>query len=407
MARLTAQGLMQRCQSRGVATLFGAILSIVPAGTRSSAAPPEISVRVVGNAEVIYDWKRDRCDETDTPDAPPRAFRDYSGTVHLLAVQHTLRQFTGPSLDNVSHRCDVIRQSANDDRPSMYSDRQWLASPYTLDGRQILALVHNEFNGHLRPGLCPSRVYSRCWENSLTLVTSTDGGQTYTQPAAPANLVAALPYRYQGDVGFPIGYFQPSNIVELDGYYYALFRSAHYLSQEGGICLIRTKLLSDASSWRGWDGRDFTVAFADPYTSQIDDPRRHLCVTLKTALPWNMGGMIRDPTSGAFVLVTKGLVGGGQLPRGTTIGIWAAASYNLVDWSRPVLVLADPSGATSYGNPRESDQDPSLLDPTSKSRNFDVIGNKPYVYFVRSNPDRRPYDRRLMRVPVQISIAPQ
>jgi hypothetical protein len=361
----------------------------------------------VGDAEVIFDWKRDRCDHTDTPDAPARAFRDYSGTVHLLAVQHTLRQFTGPSLDSVRHRCGVIHESANDDRPSMYSDRQWLAAPYTLDGRQIFALVHNEFNGHLRPELCPSQVYSRCWENSLTLAISTDGGQTYAQSVPPTNLVAALPYRYRGDVGFPIGYFQPSNIVELGGYYYALFRSAHYLSQEAGICLIRTKLLSNASSWRAWDGKEFTVAFVNPYTSQIEDPRRHLCTTLKTTLPWNMGGVIRDPKSGAFVLATKGLVGDSQLLHGRTIGIWAAASYDLLDWSRPVLVLADPSGATSYGDPRESDQDPSLLDPTSKSRDFDVIGNKPFVYFVRSNPDKRPYDRQLMRVPVQISIAPQ
>ena len=91
--------------------------------------------------------------------------------------------------------------------------------------------------------------------------------------------------------------------------------------------------------------------------------------------------MIRDPKSGAFVLVTKGLIGGSQAPNGRVIEFAAAASYDLINWSSAVLVLADPSGATNYGNPRESDQDPSLLDPTSGSRNFDVIlGGTPYVY---------------------------
>jgi hypothetical protein len=67
-------------------------------------------------------------------------------------------------------------------------------------------------------------------------------------------------------------------------------------------------------------------------------------------------------------------------------------------------IWADPSGGKNEGDPRATDRDPSLLDPTSDSRNFDTIGSRPYVYFVPMNPDNRPYDRRLMRVPIRITV---
>lgn len=385
----------------GLSTFALLCLGVLGAATASAGPAPSLGIEVAGQPETIYEWTRNRCDPRETVDAPPRAFRDSSGTVHLYASHDTLRQFLGRSLDDVRYDCRAIRRSTQDDRPEMYADHQWLAAPYTVDGRVIYALVHNEFQGNLRPALCPSRQYIRCWFNALTLMISRNGGQSYEQPAPPAHLVAALPYRYVGDIGFPVGYFQPSNIVELSGYYYALIRATRYLDQPNGVCVMRTMDLADPASWRAWNGSDFSVRFIDPYTAKIDDPRQHLCSPVKGDLA-TMGGMARDKASGAFVLITKGAVGRPQ--QDPVLGIWARTSYDLVDWSNPVLVWADPSGGKNEGDPRATDRDPSLLDPTSDSRNFDTIGSRPYVYFVRMNPDNRPYDRRLMRVPIRITV---
>jgi hypothetical protein len=362
----------------------------------------DLQIEVSGAAQTIFDWQRDRCEPTETPDAPPRAFKDADGLVHFYAAQDTLREFVGSDLDKVAHRCTVIMQSSLDDRPEAYADHQWLAAPFTSDGLHVFALIHDEYDGYLRPLLCPSRIYSRCWMNAITYGYSDNEGRSFTRPKAPSNVVAVLPYKYEGEIGFPVGYFQPSNIVELEGFYYVLFKATQYQRQADGICLMRTKTLNDSASWRTWDGQGFNVQFIDPYTNNVTDPERHLCKPLATTLGV-MGGLAYDPKSSAFVLVTKG----GAISRSTgqnLLGIVAAASLDLIHWTQPALVWADPSGAVSDGDPRATDHDPSLLDPSSTSRTFDTLGGNPYIYFVRDNPAARPYDRRLLRVPVSITV---
>jgi hypothetical protein len=368
-----------------------------------AAEVPTLSVDVTGQPETIYDWNRDRCSAKETVDAPPRAFRDSRGSVHLFASHDTLRQFLGSSLDSVRYDCRILRKSDLENPPERYADHQWLAAPFTLDGKVIYGLVHNEFNGHTRPDLCPSRNYGRCWANSITLITSKDGGETYEERTPPAHLVAALPYEYVGDIGFPIGYFQPSNIVALDGYYYVLIRATQYRDQANGICLMRTRDLGDPSSWRAWNGFDFSVRFVNPYLEKVQDAKEHVCTPLKAEFG-NMGGLAREPVSGAFVAVTTGAINAGQA--NAVYGIVAAATYDFIHWSKPVLLWADPTGPNRLGDPRASDRDPSLLDPASDSWNFDTIASRPYVYFVRMNVDNGPYDRRLLRTPIRISIAP-
>jgi len=367
------------------------------------AVPPSLTIEIMGDADTVYDWKRDRCELKETVDAPPRAFRDSHGTVHLFASHDTLRQFVGTSLDNVRYDCRILHKSDLRDAPQYYADHQWLVAPYTLNGEHIVGLVHNEFNGHTRPALCPSRNYSRCWANSLTLITSEDGGYTYQERTPPGNLVAALPYQYVGDIGFPVGYFQPSNIVAFDGYFYAFIRAMRYRDQENGICVMRTNQLDDPTSWRAWNGSSFSVRFVNPYVEKPESVREHVCRPLNTGFG-NMGGLARDPVTGAFVLVATGAVGGGTPD--AVFGIVAAASYDLINWSTPVLVWADPVAPERLGDPRASDRDPSLLDPTSNAWNFDTIGARPYVYFIRMNVDNGPYDRQLLRIPIRITISP-
>jgi hypothetical protein len=364
--------------------------------------PPRLAINVASPFEVVSDLKADRCEPSDTVDAPPRAFRDANSQVHLIASHDIWREFTGTSLDTVKYNCRVRYSSAGSNDPAMLSDYQWLASPYTIDGQHIDAIVHNEYHPDLQSDLCPSHKYIICWLNTLTYIRSEDGGQTYRQPSPPTNFVAGLPYPYRPEIGFPIGYFQPSNIVELAGFYYVLFTTNAYLRQEAGTCIMRTNDLSNPATWRGWDGYGFSVQFMNAYGSVVRDPEVHLCKPLRARLG-AMGGLARDPGSGAFVLVTQG---GTLQPEGrAALGMVASASFDLISWSDPVQIWRDPSGATSSGDPRATDHDPSILDPTSPSRNFDVLAGKPYIYFIRKDATNRPYDRRLMRVQVRFAIS--
>ena len=56
-----------------------------------------------------------------------------------------------------------------------------------------------------------------------------------------------------------------------------------------GVCLLRTSDLSDASSWRAWDGSGFSV---DPESSETAGaaPDSHLCQPVSTTslIPYSL-----------------------------------------------------------------------------------------------------------------------
>ncbi len=80
-------------------------------------------VRIVGAEETVFSWAKESCEEEDIPDLPARAFRDARDRVHLIAAHHINRQFVGPTLDRVSHPCNVTMPSGNRTQPSLFNDR--------------------------------------------------------------------------------------------------------------------------------------------------------------------------------------------------------------------------------------------------------------------------------------------
>src|ERR1051325_314622 len=101
-------------------------------------------------------------------DSPPRAFRDYKGDVRLFSTHEENRALVGSDFEHLHHACSVVYRGAHSDDPSRYDDRQSLTSFTTADGRQIHALVHNEFQGNRRKEVCPSGRYLSCWYNAIT-----------------------------------------------------------------------------------------------------------------------------------------------------------------------------------------------------------------------------------------------
>jgi len=294
-----------------------------------------------------------------------------------------------------------VYRGAHSDDPSRYDDRQWLTSFTTADGRQIHALVHNEFQGNRRKEVCPSGRYLSCWYNAITYAQSDDGGYSFKQEAPPKNLVAAPPYKYLGEIGRPVGYFQPTNIVEQDGYFYFLFLAAELGSQRRGLCAARTKDPSDARSWRGWSGSGFDVEFVDPYQATAFDPEEHVCRPVAGRL-FEVGSLSLDTRSGLFLMLTSISEGNGNIRFAP--GPYLSASKDLLNWSEPMPVNRD-NQAVSDPNYRYGFF--ALIDESSHSLDFSTISNKPslFLYYVKTSklgaPLARMLVKRSIRIPVQ------
>ena len=356
--------------------------------------------------ETVFDWSRMRCEDWDVPDVPLRAWRGADQQVHAIASHFHNRMMTGPTLDKLQHACSVVFKGDNDDAPAMNDDRSWIASTYSVDGSTVFALVHNEFQGNSRPALCPSARYMSCWRNSITLAISHDDGQTFTHAQPPNHYVAGVPYRYEGDVGHPSGYFAPSNIIEKDGFYYAFFWAEETGAQRRGVCLMRTNDLEDRTSWRGWDGSSFSVSFIDPYAAPADKVAKlHVCAPVGSGhLSSFVASVTKHRPTGLYIALMATTRPSSKNGKPVS-GIFSSVSPDLINWSTPSLVLDLPMQFAFACSDEAAYFYPSLLDPDSSSRNFENTGDRAYLYLSKIYLDKCKLGMRrdLVRIPVTIS----
>jgi hypothetical protein len=384
------------------AAALAALLLATLGSAGSEAAPERLpTLAVLGPAQAVFDWGAARCEAADIPDLAARAFRDADGQVQLLASHHVNRRMIGPDLDTLGRDCTVVMGSRRDPRPAAFDDRTWLAAPYTFDGTTVYALVHNEYQGNEHPGRCPSRSYRKCWYNSVTLARSTDGGRTYTTPSDAPARVASLPYRYRPDSG-PAGIFAPSNIVRNphDGYFYAfVFQNRRDRGPRRGACLMRTRDLTEPASWRAWNGRSFGMRFVDPYRELVPRPARHLCVPFT---PDQAESLTYNTYLERFVRVGTSTRWN---PRRRQVDgfVYYAVSRDLVHWSAQRTLMKVELTYTYRCGDRHPIAYPSLIDPSSESRNFETSGRTAYLYFTKLNYERcrMTFDRDLLRIPVE------
>lgn len=369
---------------------------------------PSITGALIGPEEKIADYEapQDRCDPTDTPDQPARAFRDSQNIVHLIISGSNARAMTGPSLDSVTQNCHILHASPEDTSPQDFSNNQWLTSFYTLDGNTIASLVHTEYDGFQIVGACSPRslqaFYANCWWNTITLAVSNNGGADFSEATPPGNLVASPPYPYDpNNLLGPDGYTGPTGIVKWGNYYYALINDWPFKAQQFGPCLIRTDSLFDPSSWRAWDGAGFTVRFADPYTVQNINPAQHVCAPVYAG---DASALVQDQTTGLFIA--------DDFDPGTSYGpapgLYVWVSRDLIHWSRAYGV-GHVTGSEVYATPttaRYSFVYFSLLDPASQDRSFSTVTSTPYIYFVREDANNAPYGRTIFRQQIKLTITP-
>lgn len=374
--------------------VIGALL-LGPAALHAQPSPA-LRLAITGPPVAAIAGARRVCDADDIPDTPARAIHLADGQTQLYATHFRNRVDSGPDLLHVVHRCPVLMAGANNDDPAAYDDRAWIASPWTPDGRTILAVVHNEFQGQRRPALCPSLRYMDCWYNALTAAVSRDGGHTFQRAPGQA-LVAALPYRFDELERGHHGYFNPSNIVTFAGAQYMISFATKAGAQREGNCLLRTTAITKPEAWRGWNGSAFEVVFINPYT-QPAAPEPHVCAPVgQGGLRWPVSSLVRHAPTGLFIAIMQ--------DGGRDSGVYYSTSPDLLQWSSPaLLMLAIGLSAWTCADPAPVVYS-SLLDPASQDRNFETVGDTAALYATRFNVKdcRTGMDRELIRWDVRIS----
>lgn len=354
----------------------------------AAQAVDPLTITVTGKSAVnVLTYTTDACSPEDVPDAPVRAYRDASGNVHVFATHYISRQMVGRSLTRLRRKCDVVFQAGDEPTPVNFNNREWLASFFTRDGRNVLALVHNEYHGMFWPGQCSSTQYTDCWYNSIRFATSSDSGAHFQQ--AP---VLAVPYGpYSTTQVGARGFFQPANIVRspADGYYYALLFAGDPSLNLCCSCLIRAADPFRFADWRAWDGAGFSLQLPNVYQQQLSTGT--LCTPVNSMV---IHSVIRHEPSSVYIGVFAVAATGGR-------GVFYTLSRDLIHWTDPKLFYA---AAATCPNRIEITY-PSILDPASKSMIFDTVGNTAQLFFTLTHLQncQETLDRDLLRITVAIT----
>ena len=389
--------------------VVSACLAIVGAALLPAAAgalPPPYDnfqfntdfVQQTGPEVMVYDWTTQKCENNDIPDQSARAFRDNTGKINLIAGHFTNYRWLADSLDGpFTHPCTVIMSSTNSPDVATFNSREWIASPWTADGANVYALVHNEYQGSQFLSGCGEGY--QCWWNSITTAVSTSGGAGFTNTGAPAHMIATIPYQFTKDG--PHGYFTPSQIVRTgDGWFYAIFRANPKGAQQFGDCLMRTRDISTPSSWRAWNGTDFSTRFANPYIESIN-PADHVCAPVDFASI----GLISESLTYNTYLKKWMLVGNsvGEPAEGKPPGVYYALSDDLLNWTHSALLMeAEITWVRDCVLP-DPIKEVSILDPSSTSRNFTTVGQTAQLFYTwyHMSGCNGTLDRDIVRVPIQ------
>jgi hypothetical protein len=160
--------------------IVGFLLICAPSASAESFGS---TIRQVGPEQTVFDWSTQHCEDVNIPDAPVRAFTDASNQVHLTIPHLANYQMIGPDLNNLAMSCTLAMGSNHNPDPAAYDDRQWVASPYTLDGTNVYALTIDEYQGYRHPGMCASTLFDPgCWYDSVTFSISRNGGDIGSSP---------------------------------------------------------------------------------------------------------------------------------------------------------------------------------------------------------------------------------
>jgi hypothetical protein len=379
---------------RGLSLVPGILAGFILSGFSFARDIPEVTIAQDIPA-VVYEWTKQKCEEWDVPDAPLRAFRRADGSVVAFASNQENRPFIGTSLQEIVHGCHSSLPSKVDPDPSLYQGLRFITAVWTADGIHVQALIHNEYHAE-KFGTCTFKQEMKCWYTTILSARSKDSGMTFVL-SNPPKVVAAIPFQQDIEQGRHRGFFNPSNILFRDGAWYMATNTTGGAGQQPGTCLFRSKDINDPAGWKGFDGHDFTAPSVDPYR---DDPAHYVPCQPMTGIA-TLGSISYYPPADLYLAVFQGP--DRDHPNGSIGYAW---SKDMLHWG-PRTTLLDEPGMTSknctdvyrYGYP-------SVLDGKAKGRNFDQIGDKPFVYLTRFHVEKCLLgpDRDLVRFQLEVRL---
>lgn len=369
-----------RCATGLAASLlvlfFG--FAVAEPGAPETAALDTLRLRIAGPEEVVVSADDMHCQlpgekrGIDVTDVPPTAFRRDDGTVIMLAGNRQNFYLEGPSLDQVKRTsCGSLLPPAPKDDPAAFQDNEWLSALYSFDGKTVYGFVHNEYHGE-EHGFAECQVTDRrnraCWYAATTLVVSKDGGRTFGRLPPPDNVVAALPYKFSPEM-LRAGLGAPKVVGDpRDG---SLYIFSTFLDRnrrvKAGQCVVRA-LGQKQGVWRTWDGKGFEFNTANPYDSSAANQNGDCTKVIHE----NIMSVKFIPARNAFVAI-----GIRQQE------IVYSFSRDLLHWDTTQVLMPISAFALWTPGAERPVWYVSLLDPSSKSRNFDTLEETPYLYFVR------------------------
>jgi hypothetical protein len=303
---------------------------------------------VLGREITIFNWATDKCDAKDFPDVALRILNDGTEDPKILSSNWSNR-FRKLDISTMHVRSDCASSFKSDRQadPSLYDDFSWMAS-LASDGKVVNALIHHEYHANEHAGKCKFQIYEQCWYNTITYARSDDGGRTFHQ-SVPPKVIAAPPFRQEEGQGQRRGFFNPSNIIFHQGYWWTFIFTSGWNGQRFGSCLFRSSDVSDAGSWRAYDGADFTSNFPDPYVSPIKSNTAPCLHIFDQSV-----GSISRTSDGRFVSVFVKHEESNDAARTKKAFVALAWSDDLIHWSDPkeLTEITDVSTSDCSANAR-------------------------------------------------------
>jgi hypothetical protein len=368
------------------------IWTLCPAATLAQVNP---AIQIADTPmAMVFDFNKDRCTNWDIPDAPLRAYRAANGNVVAFASGHDNRPFIGPSLGQIVQTCHPSLVSKPDPDPALYDGMRYVTATWTKDGVHVAAVIHNEYHAE-RFGKCSYAGSLQCWYNTILAAFSDDSGQTFSVGSTP-RVIAALPFAQEVDQGRHRGFFNPSNILFRDGYWYMAVHTTGGGTQHAGTCLFRSTNVDDPESWKSFSGREFDSVSIDPYRG---DKSRYVPCQPMTNIS-TLGSISYYANLDLYLCIFQNVD-----PDHLNGSIAYAWSKDMLHWGPHTVLLNRPDMSSKNCLDNERYGYPSVLDAQAPGRNFDSISQTPYLFLTQFHVKncKLTSDRDLVRFQLIIS----
>jgi hypothetical protein len=334
----------------------------------------DVTITPVGPQQPVYRWQTDRCQDAFIPDAPARAYRRADGQIEFIATHMENWMLLGTAFNRLRPVCRSILSSAP--LRAAGKGKFWIEATYTSDGRSVIALLSRDLSDETRNAGCRAEATGKCWLNEIVAARSIDMGNTFTPLLNADGVVASFGRNVEAANDGRFGVFTTTNIISRKHLFYMLAFVQGPKSQISGNCLFRTEDPYIPTSWHAWNGKDFANTLHGQSESAGD-----LCT------PVGVGVLTQEVRSISFIAAKNIWVAvfasRRQLPGDTTAvpGFYYAESNDLIDWGKVERIVPFPLRPRSDSNTNVM-MYPSLIDPLSRSPNFDTVNNaSAYLFF--------------------------